>query len=164
MANDSVVDTGALISWPISKLIGSIASPKQKKELGKFYPARLEIINAIDIIWRTPKEESINKVINIGKNTGDIAGLSPVDIEILALASEDNYVLFTDDYRMQNLAEFMGIKWHAIETEGIKEVWSWEIVCKGCKKIQPDPKSPLMRKNLRDCEDCGSEVKLRRKK
>ena len=38
----------------------------------------------------TPQLEAINKIIDIGRNTGDISGLSPVDIDIMALAYEKN--------------------------------------------------------------------------
>ena len=165
MGRDHVVDTGALISWPIDRLIGSIASPNQQQELIKISPDRVEIINAIEILWRNPSQEAINKIIDIGRNTGDISGLSPVDIDIMALAYEKKCTLITDDYRMQNLAEHIGINWNSIDTEGIKEVWNWELVCTGCKKIQLTPMVPLNnKKDQKKCIDCGSDVKLRKKR
>ncbi|MFL2957553.1 MAG: hypothetical protein ACJZ4Z_02030 [Candidatus Thalassarchaeaceae archaeon] len=62
------------------------------------------------------------------------------DIEVLALAMEHGCVLITDDYRMQNIAEYSKIKWRSVNTGGIKNIWKWEIVCLGCKtvKIMPE--------------------------
>ena len=70
MGRDHVVDTGALISWPIDRLIGSIASPNQQQELIKISPDRVEIINAIEILWRNPSQEASNKIIFV-PNLGD---------------------------------------------------------------------------------------------
>ena len=140
MVAGEVVDTSALISWPLEMLFGSLASPRQRNELTANYPERLDIIDAIDINWRNPNKESIEKIMHISKETGDIAGLSETDIEIIALAMEYDCVLITDDYRMQNIAEYSKIKWRSVNTDGIKDIWKWEIVCIGCKivKIMPE--------------------------
>ncbi len=160
-----VVDTGALIFWPVERLTGAVASPKQQKEIYNLHPDRAIIIDALEIIWKNPSDKSIDKIIEIGKVTGDLSGLSSTDIDILALAYEEDAKLITDDYRMQNLAKYMKIDWESVSTEGIKEVWIWEIVCRGCKKVQEIPNLPY--KNKKDsqvCSDCGSDVKLRKKK
>ena len=165
MVAGEVVDTSALISWPLEMLFGSLASPKQRNELTNNYPERLSIIDAIDINWTSPNKESIEKIIDISKETGDIAGLSRVDIEVLALTIEYNYTLITDDYRMQNIAEYMKIKWRGVDNGGIKNIWKWEVICLGCKTVKIMPDGPTNQKNnLGRCVDCGSELKIRKKK
>ena len=165
MVAGEVVDTSALISWPLEMLFGSLASPKQRNELTNNYPERLNIIDAIDINWINPNTESIEKIIHISKETGDIAGLSKTDIEVLALAMEHKCTLITDDYRMQNIAEYMKIKWRSVSTDGIKNIWKWEVFCLACKTVNIMPESTTNQKNnLGQCVDCGSELKIRKKK
>ena len=64
MVAGEVVDTSALISWPLEMLFGSLASPRQRNELTANYPERLDIIDAIDINWTNPNKESIEKIIS----------------------------------------------------------------------------------------------------
>ena len=71
---------------------------------------------------------------------------------------KNKYILITDDYRMQNLAEYSEIKWRSVNTDGIKDIWEWEVVCIGCKIISKMPK------NLGECVECGSKLKSRKKK
>ena len=165
MVAGEVVDTSALISWPLERLFGSLASPRQRNELMNNYPDRLEIIDAIGINWEDPYDKNIEKIIQISKKTGDITGLSRTDIEILALAMKNNYTLITDDYRMQNYAEYSEIKWRCVNTDGIREIWEWEVVCIGCKIITKMPNEPAARKEyLGECVVCGSKLKSRKKK
>jgi len=165
VAEGEVVDTSALISWPLERLFGSLASPKQKNELITNHPERMDIIDAIEIKWENPDKESIRKITDISKETGDIAGLSQIDIEILALAIENDCILITDDYRMQNIAEYSKIEWRSVNTDGIKNIWEWEIVCMGCKMVNKTPEKPSDKKNdLGECLECGSKLKIRKKK
>ena len=103
--------------------------------------------------------------MHISKETGDIAGLSETDIEIIALAMEYDCILITDDSRMQNIAEYSKIKWRSVNTDGIKDIWKWEIVCMGCKIVKIMPESTTNQKNnLGQCVECGSKLKVRKKK
>ena len=78
---------------------------------------------------------------------------------------ENNCTLITDDYRMQNIAEYMKIKWRSVNTDGIKNIWKWEVFCLGCKKVNIMPENTTNQKNnLGQCVDCGSELKIRKKK
>ena len=75
----------------------------------------------------SPSKEKIEKVIEFAKKTGDIGRLSDTDIEILALAleikdkKEKKPVLVTDDYSIQNLANFMNILYLSLSQKGIKK-------------------------------------------
>ena len=95
--------------------------------------------------------------------TGDMSGLSNVDLSLIALALEKSAVLVTDDYRMQNVSTAIGIEWRPIGETGITQTWNWELRCLGCKIVQPPPKSPNPRRSdFGECLECGSELKLKR--
>ena len=65
-----------------------------------------------------PSEESLQRIAVIAAETGDLGGLSPVDLEVLALGFEHNREIATDDHRVQNVAEANNM---ALE----KCFWEW---------------------------------------
>ena len=158
-----VLDTAALISWPIIRLNGCYAIPSQKIELCKIYPKKEIKIDSAELIWIQPDGKSLEIATNLAISTGDMAGLSKIDLGILALSINLKKTLVTDDYRLQNLAEKAGIEWKTVSTKGIKELWKWELRCIACKKIYSQPGKPNQKKSdWGECEDCGSELKLKR--
>lgn len=158
-----VLDTAALISWPIIRLNGCYAIPSQKIELCKIYPKKEIKIDSAELIWIEPDGKSLEIATNLAISTGDMAGLSKIDLGILALSINLKKTLVTDDYRLQNLAEKAGIEWKTVSTKGIKELWKWELRCIACKKIYSQPGKPNQKKSdWGECEDCGSELKLKR--
>ena len=160
-----VLDTAALISWPIIRLNGCYAIPSQKIELCKIYPKKEIKIDSAELIWIEPDEKSLEIATNLAISTGDMAGLSKIDLGILALSINLKKTLVTDDYRLQNLAEKAGIEWKTVSTKGIKELWKWELRCIACKKIYSQPEKPNQKKSdWGECEDCGSELKLKRRR
>ena len=98
MATGEVLDTAALLAWPVERLRGGLVVPGQRSELLRISPDRGLILEAADLIWATPSEEAINRASELATTTGDMAGLSAVDLEILALALERSAILVTDDY------------------------------------------------------------------
>jgi|TARA_B110000467_G_scaffold90560_1_gene81860 rRNA maturation endonuclease Nob1 len=160
-----VLDTGALISWSINQMNGCVVTPSQREEILKIAPEREVVINTSNLIWKMPDEESLARASKFAIDTGDMAGLSKVDLELLALSIQENKKLITDDYRLQNLAEKAGINWGSISTKGISKLWEWELKCLACKKEYPTPEVPNKRKSdWGECIDCGSSLKLKRKK
>ncbi len=158
-----VLDTSALIAWPVSEISGSFIVPLQYPELRNVSPERGAIIDSMGLIEVVPRGESMEAAREAAVFTGDMAGLSNVDLSLVALAHEKSAILVTDDYRMQNVATHIGIEWRSIGESGITEGWKWELRCVGCKSIQPSPKFPNKRRaEFGDCPDCGSELKLRR--
>jgi len=158
-----VLDTSALIEWPVSEISGSFIVPSQYSELGRISPERLEMIDSIGVIQAIPGDESMKVAREGAIGTGDMSGLSNVDLSLIALAREKSAVLVTDDYRMQNVASHIGIEWRSIQEPGISEGWKWELRCLGCKSTQPSPELPNKhRAEFGDCPDCGSELKLKR--
>ena len=158
-----VLDTAALISWPINRLNGCYAMPSQKNELFNVNPEEEIKIDSAQIMWMIPDDKSMEIATNIAISTGDMAGLSEIDLGILALSIDLEKTLVTDDYRLQNLAEKAGIEWMTVTTEGIKQLWTWELKCIACKNIYPQPKKPNLKKSdWGECKECGSKLRLKR--
>lgn len=100
-----------------------------------------------------PDKESVEFVKSKALETGELEELSEADIEVLALAYELKATLFTDDYNLQNIAEFLGLKFKTLK-RGIKRFMKWRYVCIGCgKRFERYPPEGI-------CPDCGSKVKL----
>ncbi|MDK2854314.1 MAG: endoribonuclease Nob1 [Thermococcaceae archaeon] len=97
------------------------------------------------------------KRLKTRNQTGELGELSEADIEILALAYELKGEIFTDDYNLQNIATFMGLRFRTLK-RGIKKIIKWRYVCIGCgKKFETQPPENI-------CPDCGSKVRLLPKK
>lgn len=104
-----------------------------------------------------PEEEDIEKTNEIIESSGDILRLSKVDRDIIALALKLKRkgcipIVVTDDYSMQNALKTIKMHYRSVLTEGIKEIYNWVKICKGCKKKYPS------NYGFEDCEICGSLV------
>ena len=126
-----------------------------KDEDSKFYLSLLNLrVEDVD-------DKYVKKAIEGAKKTGDVHKLSNTDIKLIAKAIEvcekigkDKVILLTDDYSIQNLAMYFGIKFENVVQKTISKVFKWVKVCKGCgRKIEDDV-----------CPVCGSEAILRRVK
>ena len=163
MTDELVVDTSALISWPIMELNGAIVVQSQIDELRRHSPSRAEMFHAMEVMVSEPKPESVSFATVSAMETGDMGGLSVVDLHLIALAYERKCILVTDDYRMQNLAEKMGVKWKSVNFQGISKYWEWKVKCVGCGREYDSPDKPAERKGmLGECVDCGSNLKLKK--
>ena len=126
------------------------------------------VINRIEVAVELGKlfiekanENYIDIVLAKSKLTGDINALSNADVGLIALALElmDTYnqeiVLYTNDYSMENLCSELNIKFMPMFKEGIKEKVFFEIYCPYCKSIfKPKDFNKV-------CEMCGSKLKRR---
>jgi len=164
MAAGEVLDTAALIAWPLERMRGSLVVPSQRAELSRISPDREMLLDAAGMEWVTPGPTALARASDIATDTGDMAGLSPVDLELLALTIERVATLVTDDYRLQNLCESGGVPWLSVTMEGITSLWSWELRCTGCGAVLPSPDAPSPSRELGDCADCGSTLRLSRKR
>tara|TARA_B100000214_G_scaffold116218_1_gene82060 strand:- start:1208 stop:1702 length:495 start_codon:yes stop_codon:yes gene_type:complete len=164
MGDAMVLDTSALISWPLSELGGSMIVNSQISELERFSPTRAQIIQSIGLIISEPSRDSISQVSKLALETGDMSGISQTDLSLVALAYSKGAVLVTDDYRMQNLAERLGMEWRAVVMKGISEIWEWELRCVGCGAVFDSLEKPSQKKrDMGECINCGSSLKLRKK-
>jgi UPF0271 protein len=134
-----------------------VITPGVVRELDKEgMSARLELLMATRVRVSSPSDRSLRKVSEESEKTGDSRRLSEADKELLALALDLDYELITDDYSIQNLARAMGIPARGFDQKGIAEVFEWQAKCKGCGKLFPA--------DVRVCDVCGTETRMRRKK
>lgn len=104
----------------------------------------------------SPSDKSVKEIKKIILKTGDIDRLSSVDIGILALAFDlkknDNLpVILTDDYSIQNVAEYLNLDYQGLNQLKITKKFKWICRCRGCGK--------KFNKNIRVCPICGTETK-----
>jgi len=164
MASGEVLDTAALLAWPVERMRGALVVPEQRAELVRIAPDRELALEAAQLVWATPSEDALSRARVLAATTGDMAGLSNVDFGLLALAVERGATLITDDYRLQNLCQLGGISWSSVTTEGIRSMWSWDLRCSGCGLVFDSPESPSPDRNLGNCRECGSEIVLKRRR
>ena len=127
-----------------------VTTPGVISELRKYDDPRLRYWED-RLIVSEPSSASMERVERAAADTGDDARLSPVDMEVLALAMDQSGVILTDDYSIQNLARVLGLDYRAVGFKGIKEVVTWKYRCRGCGRT--------FDKNMPDCPICGSALR-----
>lgn len=132
-----------------------VTTPGVISELRKYGDPRLRYWED-RLIVSEPSSASMERVEKAAAETGDDARLSPVDMEVLALAMDQSGVILTDDYSIQNLARVLGLDYRAVGFKGIKEVMTWKYRCRGCGRT--------FDKNMPDCPICGSALRSVRSK
>ncbi len=148
-----VLDTAALLSWPLELLMEGICANSQLEEVQRLSPARHLMLESQGPIFESPTPAAIDVATQASQETGDYSGLSTVDLEILALAFSTGHTLVTDDYRMQNVCQHRGHPWRGVIQDGVREVRTHALVCVGCGAVQQQGES---------CPDCGSPLGLKR--
>ena len=120
MGVPNVLDTAALINWPIELLDGGYVVENQRLELSRVSPERMLSLEAANLIWKSPTIESIDQATKISLGTGDLDGLSETDLSLLALVIDIKGHLYTDDYRIQMYAVRLGssgLPWRRLESQ-----------------------------------------------
>lgn len=152
----SAVLSGKQLSFEDAQLITTTNIEEEIKPGGRDYKNYLYLKEKC-LIFRKPSDDSLGKIMEISKKTGDIDRLSIFDREILAIAFDENkqkdaeVVILTDDYSIQNLATILKIKFISINQDGITKKFKWTNRCRGCGKKFKD--------NIRICPICGSYTK-----
>ena len=156
-----ILDTSAIISGKPINLVDDIMMTTRSvsSELESYEKDFFLFQYLIDkgLIIKSPSKNSIAKIKNISKKTGDIDRLSETDIDILALALDNiinekrEVVILTDDYSIQNVSCFLNIKYESINQSGITKKFKWIQRCSGCGKY--------FKENLKTCPICGSSIK-----
>ena len=161
-----VLDTAALLHWPVSELTGNVCAMRQQEELERVSPQRWMLVQALDIDWRDVPPKWLNEAKERAAESGDLPRLSDVDLDVLALALGLNIPLVTDDYRLQNTMQKAGLETHSVGTTGAKKVWKWELRCTGCGSKEPVPTDVELSKKgpVKDCDICGAPMLLKRAK
>ena len=117
-----VLDTAALLHWPAERLKGYSVVISQQDELRRLDESKWLFIESLDLNWC---QVNPSQAIEAATRTGDISGLSQVDLEVLALAIEMKELLYTDDYRMQNVCRFLGLPFSGIVNKESASYWQW---------------------------------------
>lgn len=150
----SVVDTSAILHSNLDFSKGRYLLPNSVLDEIHDETVRAVVHSAIKsggITIKNPDISSIKKVVEKSKETGDFENLSNADIDVIALAIENNCPVITDDYAIQNVAERFGLKFETIVQEGIRKRVSWKRICEGCKREYE--------MNSGICGICGSALK-----
>ena len=157
-----IIDTSAILSGKPINLENArfVTTPAISKE---FSPGGRDYRNfqfllekGLDIF--SPSQESINKIKETSKDTGDKDRLSSADIEILALAIDINKdaskeaIILTDDYSIQNVAHTLKIKFQNFSQKRITKKFKWVCRCPGCGK--------RFSESIKICPICGTATKL----
>ena len=172
--NIVIFDTNIFLLGVDFNLIGSLifSTPEVIKEVQdkRYLNKNRNISNRIQaaieskkLIIQNPSEKYFLLIEKYSKDTGDYNALSPTDKGLIALSLElketfnQNLILYTNDFSMQNLCSELNITFLPLIREGIKSRIIWEVYCPFCKEI----------KNAEEfggeCEKCGTKLKRKRK-
>jgi UPF0271 protein len=129
-----IIDASALLSGMELPLEGRLATTQSAVEEVRKGKAgvKLDYLLETRLDVLQPSKGSIEEIVGLGKELGDL--ISKTDAELLALAKENNAVLLTDDYSMQNIASLLKMKWKGMLQKGISNEIEWGFRCTGCKK------------------------------
>lgn len=82
---------------------------------------------------------------------GDAPRLSPIDVDVLAVALQTGGEIATDDYTVQNVARRLGVPTRGVDLKGIAKAFTFRPRCTGCRRFLDAPAD--------ECPICGSPVR-----
>ena len=150
-----VLDSSALFSMEDLPDGDCVCPPGVIDELRKYKDRRLDLWG--DMLRVSDcSSESMEKVKEEARKSGDLGRLSPVDLTVIALGLDLSGIVYSDDYSIENVCTRLGIRYRPVGTGGIKKVEKWNYQCIGCKK--------WYKEKMDECPICGSPMKAHRKK
>ena len=150
-----VLDSSALFSMEDLPDGDCVCPPGVIDELRKYKDRRLDLWgDMLRVSDCSP--ESMEKVKEEARKSGDLGRLSSVDLTVIALGLDLDGVVYSDDYSIENVCTRLGIQYRPVGTGGIKKVEKWNYQCIGCKK--------WYKEKMDECPICGSPMKAHRKK
>lgn len=150
-----VLDSSAFFSMDALPDEEHVCPPGVIRELEKYEDPRLALWGDMIHVSDCSKE-SMEKVEEAARKSGDLGRLSPVDKTVIALALDVNGTIWSDDYSIQNVARILGLQFKPVGMAGIKKVVKWNYQCIGCKK--------WYKEKMEECLICGSPMKACRRK
>lgn len=156
-----VLDTSAILSGkPINlgdaKLVTTPMVASELKPGGHDYQ-NFQFMKEKGLEIHLPSKDSTEKILTVSKETGDLPRLSKPDIQIIALALDlsfndnNDVMILTDDYSIQNVANELNIKFEPIFQSGITKRFKWSCQCRGCGK--------KFKENIKTCPICGAKTR-----
>ena len=150
-----VLDSSALFSMEDLPDGDCVCPPGVIDELRKYKDRRLDLWG--DMLRVSDcSAESMDKVREEARKSGDLGRLSPVDLTVIALGLDLDGVVYSDDYSIENVCTRLGIQYRPVGTGGIRKVEKWNYQCIGCKK--------WFKEKMDECPICGSPMKAHRKR
>lgn len=150
-----ILDTSAILSG--KPLFGRFVVPPAvdaEIEPGGRTGRQMQYLKEAGLEVRAPTDASLDEARRVAEETGDLGDLSEADLEVVALAIDLDAEVVTDDYRIQNVLESLGLSFTPVSQQGIGEEWEWTYRCASCGRTFDD--------NWTDCPVCGGEVQTRR--
>lgn len=152
-----VLDASALLSgfspdsecYTVQEVIGEVREKNARLRISlSLEEGSLKLIE--------PREENLLEIKKAALESGDIVKLSETDIKLLSIAlyfkkKRAEPVIVTDDYNIQNVAIKLDMKFSPTTEAGIKKIFTWKKICKGCGK-----KFPVEYHG--NCDVCGTKV------
>jgi UPF0271 protein len=156
-----IVDTSAILSGKSINLDNAslLTTPGVSDELtpgGRDFQI-FELLKELGLQVHIPSKTAIDIVKKTAQETGDDRRLSQADIEIVALAFDfhkkpnQDVILLSDDYSIQNIASVLNIRYEGIVQKGITKKFKWASRCPGCKRKFNDI--------IKICPICGTATK-----
>ncbi|MCD6411259.1 MAG: NOB1 family endonuclease [Thermoplasmata archaeon] len=152
-----ILDSTAILSGKPLLFDGEIitVSSVEKEVIKKGEGERIAFLKGKGLKTYHPSKESLEFIEKLAREKGENTRLSPADKELLALAldfkREKETILVTDDYSIQNMADFLNIKYLGLMEKGISKRFVWMYKCNGCGKV--------FKNHLARCPVCGSRLK-----
>lgn len=151
-----ILDSSAILSGKPIYLEGKIIIPESiEEEVTREDPKLFHIFLGREVHFEKPSKKSLTEVERIAEKLGEGERLSKVDKEVIAIALDytdrGEVCIITDDYSIQNVSSFLGLKYRGLSERGISEKFVWGFKCEGCKKI--------FNRFHPFCPICGSKLK-----
>lgn len=148
---------------PLSIEETQITTPSVIREIrsGTTPHTRIKIaVNVGKMILRDPSSRILDEIIASSTKIGDFPSLSKADMDVLALSLEFQRtgfspLLVSDDYAIQNVAEYVGIRYTSLVSFGIRFRFEWLLYCPACKRRYSQTPS------ITKCTICGTRLKRR---
>ena len=146
-----VLDAAALLNSNFFAYENAIIPPSVATEIRSRSEVLEALVSAGKVQIVEPSKDARKMVERTAERMGEANALSSADIDALALALQENAILVTDDFHVQNVAEELGIHYEGI-TEKIREKRKYVLKCVNCGK-----KYPPTYKGKR-CRVCGGKL------
>ena len=157
-----ILDTSALLSGkPINTggfpLITTSGIAAELHPGGRDYRA-FQLLREKGMSIYEPSATSLARCREAAARSGDIVRLSPTDLGVLAVAldinadPEQEAVVLSDDYSIQNLATILHVKYLGLSQEGITRRIQWVVSCPGCRRRFAEKVSV--------CPVCGTKTRM----
>jgi len=155
-----VVDTTALLAKWVLMVPSTVYTVPQVIAEARDQESRQATETAIELgrlRVLEPPPAAVKEARDAAHQLGLHLSLSETDIAVAALAlhlagKNNDVVMVTDDYALQNLATSLGLRFMPLRTRGIREKRSYTVKCPACGFTSSEP-------GLRLCPRCGTPLR-----